>query len=417
MALIVLAAGALAQEPEPPAAADDQEVTPWEEQKRVVVKRYTELAGDNLLRAVKESWREDVRFQSSFDSRLPRLARNLRRIELGGRSRGIAAAFMTENQLCCLIAQGDQETVRRVAGLTRGQIITVEGVVAGPIGLRNCILVDRVLTGEEAKPTIEHELVLGWPGVKGVKPQLMVKPGEYAVEFPCAWQKDAVERFTVIVEQKRADAFKEELRQREKEGDEGDKEPPEKQYVTFEPRAVYGLAKASSREKVRFVDGFVSGNVPESRALRSLPRGRLRPLRIGYVFDTKRGLTCAVPASSPLLVERALRIVPGQSITIEGMVYGPRDGFRVVLVDNIEFPGVKGKSETADIWVVRVIWPGERPKLFYEIGTYRVALPCQFVEGRKERLIAELREVRVTRVPEKEGEGEGTKPPEAPPGP
>jgi len=401
-AILVLAGTSLGQEH---AAPQGEAVEPLTEIRRIVLKRYVELAPLVVWRAADADARADVRFEDTFDRAGP--ARGvLERVRLGPRAYRIVLVALTESRLTCLVPAGQSDTIKKVLNLNRGQEITVEGTVVGRIGAHRAVLVDRILTGHDERSQVEHELVFRWPGQRGALPKLITKPGDYSVEYPCRHKKGEVERATVLVEQLPRKWFLAELERRRaaeaaaQEGEEPQEgEAPEKRYDTYRPEAVYRHAADGSILNVRFTDRVKGRAVGVPRAV-PVPRGRA--VRVGYAFDTYVGLTCIVPAQDAPLVELAARLIPGQDVEIKGTILPPVGAFKGVLVDELVLQGLEGPTETPDVWVVRVFWGEEEPRMFYEVGTYPLQFPCQFVEGRAEMLVAELREVRVIK-----GEREG----------
>jgi len=374
----------------------DQSLEPSQEAERVVVKRYADLLAGDAYQAVQTSKGANVRFTDHFDGKVAVPSR-FRVVRKGQQTRRVVAAFVTEVGLHCLIASDDEESLEKVPKLRQGQTITVEGTILGFDGVRRCVLVDRVLTGGERRSEISHELLLRWPGEK---PKLITQPGNYTVELPCTHVKGKKERVRLVVEEKDRESF---LRKLEKElAGEGE---PEKSYGTYSPVLVYQYAKAGRQINVRFRDKF-KGEIPakpELRVARLRGRGEI-PIR--YAFETYEGITCLVPARKPFVIDKARHAVPGQNIQIEGTVSGRHGIHRCVVVDDIEMlvgDSLVGKVEAGKVWDIKVYWPGKTPKAFYKVGSYVLDdLPCQHEEGAVERLVLELREVRLVRAKKEE---------------
>ncbi len=385
--IVVLAAGAMAQEPGPQVG---RVMEPLTEIRRIVLKRYARLAPVAVWEAAERGVGLDVRFSDSFNG-AGRARGALRTVRLGKRYYRIGALFGTENALTCLVPANQTDTLKKVAGFHRGQEITVEGTIVGAIGERRCVLVDRVLTGHDAKSVIEHELILGWAEEGGVAHKKIVKPGEYTVEIPCRNRKGQSVTAAVLVEQFPREWF---LKQMERRGAAGEDmwEGPPKRYDRYSPEAVYRHAADGALRHVRFEDR-VKGRAPGFPRTVRLPGRRL--IRIGRAFDTYTGLTCLMRARDHAAMQLARRLVPGQDVEVKGTILPPAGGYKIVLVDELVLPGATGPTESPEIWVVTVFWGEEEPRMFYEVGRYLLDFPCRFVEGRTERLTAELREVRV----------------------
>ena len=380
------------------AAAQDQNLEPSEEVEHVIVKRYADLSAGDAYQAVRTSEGANVRFTDSFDGRVAVPAR-FGTVRVGQQARRTVAAFVTEVGLHCLIASDDEESLQKAPTLRQGQTTTIEGTILGTDGARRCVLVDRILTGSEKMSEISHEIVLRWPGQTA---KLILQPGNYTVPFPCNHVEGKTEQIRVLVAERDKEAF---LRQIEKEMAEEEGEP-QRTYGTYSPTLVYQYAKADRQIDVRFRDKFKGAvrPVPQLRVARIRGRGEIR---IGYAFETYEGITCLVPAGKLIVMDKARRSVPGQTILVQGTISGRHGIYRCVVVDNLEtYIGdtLAGKVEAGKVWEIKVFLPGQTPKMLYKPGTYADALtfPCQHKEGAVERFALELREVRLVRAQKEE---------------
>lgn len=382
------------------ASEGSRDVAPEAKFRREVVKRYTELDALSVWRAADSNARADVRFPDSFDR--PARDANAREVISLGRQRiPIALKFITKADLCCMVDARDRETIEKVRRLVKGQEITIEGTILGIMGGCKCVLVDRLLTGGEKRSVIDHELIVSWPG-RRIRAKQIIERGEYTVEFPSRYKDGATERLVLIVEEKDRDAFLEQLAreaaEREEDAEGGRRRPARKKtYSKFKADAVYEHAQGYRPVNVRFEDRFKKFT-PGAADLRVVRFADGTVVPVGHVFDTHSGISCIVPLRDRNLMNLAERIVPGQQLTIKGTVLGPWAGLRAVVVDEIVLPNVTGVRDVPrNVWIVTVYWQKQEPKRFYEVGTYRLALPSNYDErGRRtERVQLELREVRL----------------------
>ncbi len=387
-------------------AAQDEEgkgsrhVAPEAEFRRAVVKRYTELNALSVWRAADANARADVRFPDTF-ARLPGDAFVREQVFLGRQRIPVGLKFVTKTDLCCMVDARDRETIEKVRGLVEGQEVTIEGTILGIVGLRKCVLVDRLLTGGEKRSVIDHELTVRWPG-RRIRARQIIEPGEYTVEFPSRYEEGATERLMVVVARRDRESFLEQLAleaaEREKNAEAGERRPARKKtYGKFKSDAVYEYARGYQPVDVRFEDRFKEFT-PRVGDLRVARLADETVVPVGYVFDAYSGLSCIVPRRDRNLMNLTERIVPGQQLTIMGTVLGPWAGLRTVVVDEIVLPNVTGVRDVPrNVWIVTVHWRGEEPTRFYEVGTYRLSLPSTYAERgqRTERVQLELREVRL----------------------
>lgn len=388
-----------------------------EEIRRMEVKRYLGLSGQVVAEAIVRGVTRDVRFEDTFEE-AARASAAVRTVRLRGERYRIAAMFRTQNDIVCLIPADQQDTLEKVGPpnpMRVGQKITVEGTTLGMVRGMRTFLVDRVLTGDEEMSVIEHELVLRWPrSRRRAEPQRITEPGEYTAEFPCRYEEESTERVRLVVQRRGREEFMEQLRQEREaareaeEGEEGareEREEREKHYSTYEPAAVYKHIMRDNVLHVSFTDR-VRGAPPSTPRRLTLPNGRR--LRVGAAFDTYIGITCLVPASNEELTDLARRVIPGQDVQVWGTTLPSRASYKPMVVDRMELPGTTRPGQSEHVWVVQVFLPDETPKRFYEVGSYGLDFPCQHVENRTERVVAELREVRVIqREVEEEGAGAG----------
>jgi hypothetical protein len=382
-----------------------------EEIRRMEVKRYLGLSGQVVAEAIVRGVTRDVRFEDTFEEATGRVSSAVRTVRLRGERYRIAAMFRTQNDIVCLIPADQQDTLDKVGPpnpMRIGQKITIEGTTLGMMRGMRTFLVDRVLTGHEEMSVIEHELILRWPrSRRRAEPQRIAEAGEYTTEFPCRYEEEKTERIRLVVQRREREAFMEELRRQreaalpEEEGAREEQPEQEKQYSTYEPAAVYKHIMRDNVLHINFNDR-VRGEPPNIPRQLTLPNGRR--LRIGTAFDTYIGITCLVPSSNEELTDLARRVIPGQEVQVWGTTLPSRASYKPMVVDRMELPGTTRPGESEHVWVVQVSLPGEDPKRFYEVGSYALDFPCQHMENRTERVVAELREVRVIRREVEEAE-------------
>jgi len=378
-----------------------QRLNPDEGVKRVVVKRYTTLGAEAVWQAAGGGVRADVRFADTFVEAVP-VSPAMRLVQLGQRRVLMGRAFKTESDLWCLVPRDlAEQQLTTIRSLMKGQSITVEGTIVGIIAAHRCVLVDMVLVGSEEASTIDYQLALNWPGRQDVKPNLIIKPGEYQVEFPCQWQKGAVEKLTLLVQVRERARFMEQLK--ELEGAAGTEESKPKVYDLYKPEAILEHARENHQLNVRFEE-HIKGPAPRDARVASVRLRGQQPVRIGYALDTYTGIVCMIPAREVELVDRASMAISGQQVAIKGTIVGQVGAYRVVLVDDIDFPSLQGAAETPHVWAVQVFWADAAPMLLWKPGTYTEEFPCQFVKGRTERVVIALQEVRLIKE-KQEGEG------------
>jgi len=382
-----------------------QGLEPSQEEKRVVVKRYADLSAADAYEAARSNVRAAVRFSDSYDGRAG-IPERFRMVRGPAGVRPVVAAFRTQVGLTCLVAADDEETLQKAPRLRAGQSITVEGTIMGAAGLHRCVLVDRLLTGSERRSVITYELVVRWPGEK---PKKMLQPGVYSVEFPCHYVEGEKENVKFEIVKRNREAF---LKKIEEEAQKGQKKVT-RVYGSYSPAQVYQYALRNRQIDVSFRDKFQKA-APPSPSLRVLRVYRRGEFLIGYAFSTEGGLTCLVPANQQALVDKARAVVPGQTVEVKGTVAGRRSIYRCVLVDELKLPNAEaygGKLEAPDIWEIKLYWPEQKPKMLYKPGLYPLEMPCQHKEGAIERMVLELREVRVVKGRKKqEPEGKAAAP-------
>ena len=387
----------------------------------IPIKAYTPLKAVAVWKVASASDKVlvDVRFKDTFDRLSTSVPAAAREIRIGADTYRIAVMMTTETDLSLLVPVEQTDTLEKVKDFKKGRQFGVEGTVLGSVAGRECVLVDRILTEVEDKSVIKYELTLTWPGT-GAKAKKLIAPGEYNnVEFPCRYAKDMPETFIVVIEQKTREQLDKIIEQREKAAaeaaakkaaeaapkKEGKEEkpaekPPEpsapKSYATYRGEEVYKYAVTGTKLNVLFKDTIRGGAAP-SRDIKTVPPRlamvRLsadRPIKIGLAFDTYLGLTCIVPADNKKLMARASSMLPGLDVTIRGMILQPAGAYKVVLVDDIDFPQDVGQAEIPDVWVVTIFWDPQRPKVFYEPGKYPILFACRNVADKKEELQAEL---------------------------
>ncbi len=110
---------------------------------------------------------------------------------------------------------------------------------------------------------------------------------------------------------------------------------------------------------------------PMPRALDrfTIDRTTVEPI---LAFQTEGEMVCLITRRDIALLRRAINLVRGQQIVVEGTVIPEYAGHKLMIVDDIKFEF----DEPRDInWKVRVLWPGETPKLITQPGTYTLELP------------------------------------------
>ena len=382
-----------------------EEMSPEQtEIRRITVKRYAEVAPTVVSRLVREGKNDDVRFSDSVTARA-RASSSVRRVSIGERNYRIAFMFRTSQGLVCLVPAEQQDTITKVRNFREEQVVTVEGTVLGTIGTWRTVVVDRVLTGEGEKSEIEYELEFSWPRYRGAEPQTINEPGEHTVTFPCRYDREEQETATILVERLGRKEFEERLREarrkteeaerqeEEEQEQEQEKEGEKKEYNTFAAQTVYRRINDEEIINVRFRERVKDASARRPDSMPVPGGGRVR---VGAAFETYLGITCFVPADKEDLVRRANQLVEGQSVEIRGTTLPRRGIYRPVVVDKlIPAGGAQREDEMPYIWLVRVFWGDEKPRVFYRTGLYHLDFPCTHVDGRVERLDARLREVRV----------------------
>jgi hypothetical protein len=383
--------------------------------RRMEVKRYLGVNPEVVAKAIMRGVNRDVRFEDSFEA-AARASSGLRTIPLRGQRYRIAVMFRTQNGIVCLVPADQEDTIQKMGPpnpMRVGQKLTIEGTTLGMAGGLRTFLVDRVLTGHEERSIIQHELVLRWPRSRQqVQPKMIRQPGEFTTQFPCRYEQGETEQVRFVVQRRVRKEFMKQLQQeqeaaretQEGEGREPEPEPREKRYDKYEPAAVYKHIMRDNVLNVHFIER-VRGEPPRTPRRLTLPNGRR--LRVGAAFDTYTGITCLVRAEDEKLTDLAQRIIPGQDVEVWGTTLPARASYKPMVVDRLNVPGTTRPGESEHVWVVRVFLPDQKPKRFYQVGSYALDFPCQHVDDRTERLVAELREIRVIRG-EAEGEGQET---------
>ncbi|MFW6182128.1 MAG: hypothetical protein ACOC8N_10285, partial [Spirochaetota bacterium] len=376
-------------------------VAPEEGVRRLEVKRYAEISPDLVWRVADHDRNFDVRFSDGIDSR-QRAGGGLRTVTVRGRRYRIAVMFRTEGDLTCLVPAGHQDTIEKLGGLRRGQIISVEGTTVGTRGTMRLVLVDRLLTGQGESSSIKHQLIVGWPdSPRRARPKVIRGPGEYNLEFPCRYRKEETESVVLMVDAMPREEFERIMarRERQEEG-EGARAERSRRYSLLPPEKVYRHIQSGNRFSVRFKDQVkaVTARVP-----RTIDVSRGREVRLGGAVETYTGLLCLIRAEDRRLLRSARNLVQGLDITVKGTTLPARGGMKPVLVDEIEFPWVM--YESPNVWLVKIFWGDQQPRMLYRVGTYRLQFPCRHAENRAELLALELREVRIIK-----GEVEGEEP-------
>lgn len=385
LGLLVIAATGLQGQPAP--SADREE--------RFTVKRYMEIPAEAVYEAAVQGVRAHVRFVDNVTGRTG-VPEAFRRIRLYGESFVGAAALRTESGLVCVIPRRSERVLAKLAQLERGQCLAFEGTTLGRAGTIRALLVDQMFFAPEEKSEVGHELLVHWPGVPEERDKRIVEPGIFQIEFPCRHVTGKKEEVKFVIEEKRWETLIEELKRDKHKRDE-----PERHYKSYAPRAVYEHALRGNQIDVQFRDAF-KREAPRSRNLRvARIRGR-GELRIRYAFETYSGLACLIPTDKTIFIERARAALPGQDVLVKGTIIGRQGIYRCVLVDEL---GVAGRMKEPDVWAIEIHWPGEKTKLIYQPGRYRLELPCKHAQGQKEVLQLMLREVRL--VPE-EDKGKGS---------
>lgn len=405
-AIFVAISGAVAMAQEAEGGEQPEQKEPEDEAvRRMEVKRYLGLTPDVVAKAILRGVQRNVRFNDTFEEAASP-SRAVQRVRMGGRTYRIGVMFRTGNDIICLVPREQQDTIQKLGPpnpMRTGQRITVEGTTLQRVGGMRTLLVDRVLTGHEQESVIEHELRIGWPGYRGVEPRTITEPGEHIVEFPCRYDQEETESIRVVVEQRDREQFLAQLEEEgeaEEEDTEGEEE--EKRYDRYDPSAVYKHIMRGNVLNVQFEE-MVRGNPPRTPDRLRLPNGR--NLRIGTAFDTYTGITCLIRQSDEDLVDLAERVVPGQSVIVWGTTLPSRRSYKPMVVDKLELPGTTRPGQSPHVWVVKLHWGEETPVRFYQVGSYGLTFPCRHVEGRPERVLVELREIRVIKSESSDANG------------
>ncbi len=373
--------------------------------RRMEVKRYMGVSPEVANRAITRGLNRHVRFSDTYEGARS-APRSLRNVSLDGKRYRIAAMIRTGSNLFCLVPADQKDTINKLQqsnGIAVGQKITIEATTLGMAAPGGVLLLDRMITGEGEKSSIEHQLVLRWPQARGVEPIRINEPGEHSVSFPCRHERGDKAKIRLVIKQRDRKKFLAEIKKKkakttdeskdeEKKGDEEEEDEEDKEYRRFEASAVYRQIREGNRLDVEFEDKAKGTPPSVSRSIR-LPEGRR--IRLGAAFDTYTGITCLVPQKEEKMVELVNRLIPGQRVKIWGATLPPLDEYRPLIVDKIEIPGSTKPQQSDSIWDVTLFWSDIDSVRFYKIGSYNLTFPCQHEEDRQERLNIELREVRV----------------------
>lgn len=164
-------------------------------------------------------------------------------------------------------------------------------------------------------------------------------------------------------------------------------------YNNYNEDAVYTLSNEARVQPVRF-------RATCGEKLKYLPRSvrRMRVgkgiIDVGYAFQTEGDILCVVQKKDENLAKEADNLVKGQQLTIEGVTLPAEGGYKLVLVDNL-VTGNKS-AQTGVATEVIITWPGEKPKLLKQAGTYTLTLPDPNVKGKTISFKVELRQVRTS---------------------
>jgi len=382
---------------------------------KVPVRNYKILAPADIYRAATEGLQVAVRFRDAF-ARSTTVPEGARRIVLRDATYLVAAAFRTEGELVCLVPRSSPDALRTLFGLpadwpltdaalsreavlNAGQRITVEGTIVGTIVGQSCVLVDSVQLGHVKRAPVEREVLLFWGGDS--EPNVIPKPGEYSLDFPCSHVEGETGTLDLKVTSLRAEGLQEQVTGLVAQLEGLPRE--RKVYGQYGAATVYRHAGSNNRLHVEF-DDVVSGRLalplPAEIATAPTFRGGVATrVPIGFAFETRSRLTCLVPRDMVSLLGRAAGILPGEKIHVLGTVTGVQGVRNCVLLDYLGFPDQEEAAGDGVTWWLSLEWAGQRPAVFWDDGYYELPLPCQHARGQLELLRVLMREFRTVKVP------------------
>ena len=283
--------------------------------------------------------------------------------------------------------------------INRGQQLTVEGALAGTGAGQKLVLVDSVLAYGGQAAELRREAQLFWPGA--AEALVIAEPGATTIPVPCTAQEGRAVSVKVTVQSMTPEALLDHLAvaMAALEGRPGAR----KAYGQYDAETTYRHAAADNRVNVDFTDtvlGVFGAQLP--RDLVTVPvlrNGTVVRMQTGYAFEVASHVACLVPADMPTPVARAASAIPGERVRIRGTTVGRQGGYSVVAVDQVNFPEQDEEAGEEGVWLVRLEWPGTRPREFWDYGLYRlIDLPCQSVPGRFETLQLMVGEFRIYKV-------------------
>jgi hypothetical protein len=395
-------------------AAAQEAAAPVTGEIKVQVRPYKNLTPAAVYQAALGGVRADVSFRDAFAGRID-VPRVLGTVRVRDADYAIVAAFRTEGGLLCLIPASSSEALRNLFRLApnqpltpavlngpmavnAGQQVTVEGALAGTGAGQKLVLVDSVLAYGAQAPETRREVQILWEGAE--KPFVITEPGTTTVPVPCTAEKGRTVNVTVTVQAMTPDALRDHLAitMAAREGQPG----AQKAYGQYDAETVYRHASANNPVNVDFTDtmlGVFGAQLP--RALATVPvlrNGALVRMQTGYGFEVASHLACLVPVDLPTPVARASSAIPGERIRIRGTTVGRQGTYSVVSVDQVSFPDQEAAGK-ADVWLVKLEWPGTRVREFWDDGLYRlIDLPCQSTPGRFETLQVLVGDFRIYKV-------------------
>ncbi|NLW50620.1 MAG: hypothetical protein GXY85_07210 [Candidatus Brocadiaceae bacterium] len=406
------------------AAAQQGTAAPVVGEVKIPVRHYKSLSPNVVYRAALDGVNADVRFRDAYAGRAD-VPAGLGTVRARGGDHPVAVAFRTQAGLLCLVPSTGLEALRNLFRLppqqpltpqvlrgplavNAGQQITVEGALVGKGTAQKLVLVDSVFTYDAQVPEVQREVELLWQGATA--PFVIDRPGRVAVSVPCAAVPGQTVEAAVTVEALSPDALLDRLAAvtAVREGRPGTR----KAYGQYDANTVYRHASADNPVNVDFTDTvsgvFRTGLPRELLTVRALRNDMLVDLPTGLAFEVASQVVCLVPSDMPTPLARASTAVPGERVRIRGTTAGRRGGYSIVSVDYVGFP--EQDAEARDAWLVRLEWPGTRPREFWDFGLYRLSdLPCPGAPARTQALqvfLSEFRRLEVA-VPVPAGAGAG----------
>ena len=353
---------------------------------RVPMQPYRTLPAMAVYRAAGEGIQAPVRFRDTYTGSFS-VADSLPDLELGGRTYQTAVAFRTGANLVCLVPRSNAQALQAIFGsgggrqpvIGAGQQLVIEGRLPGGRRLQRYVLVDALSTGRTIRANTRRELRVFLPG----KPTAAIiqDTGTEALRFPCSHKEGEMETLKVMVRPVTPEAALSEAAELAGrfEGLDGAKD-----YGEYDPGTVYRRLREPGTLNVRFRDEIIRVGrrlLPSGLTTVQLPRGDTAvPVRVAYAFETSQHVLCLVPDIWPTLVQQANRLLPGETVRVQGTTLGDAEA---VVVDYMDFPlEWELAGETAAWWVTLQLGEDGSRRMFWDVGSYAFPeMRCQYAPG------------------------------------